>query len=50
MGSSLFPTESSAAQATLGQRRLQLQVVDGRTGERASLPQILLRIAGKLLP
>ncbi|MGP7812851.1 MULTISPECIES: hypothetical protein [Micrococcaceae] len=50
MGSSLFPTESSAARATLGQRRLQLQVVDGRTGERASLPQILLRIAGKLLP
>lgn len=50
VGSSLFPTESSAARATLGQRRLQLQVVDGRTGERASLPQILLRIAGKLLP
>ena len=50
MGIYLFLTESSAARATLGKRRLQLQVVDERTGERASTPQILLRIAGKLLP
>lgn len=50
VGIYLFLTESSATQATLGKRRLQLQVVDGRTGERASTPRILLRTAVKLLP
>ena len=50
VGVYLYLSESSAAQATLGKRRMQLQVLDGRTGQRASKPQILLRTVVKLLP
>lgn len=50
VGVYLYLSESSAAQATLGKRQLDLRVVDARSGGQASKPRILLRTVVKLLP
>jgi len=50
LGIYLYLSEASPAAATLGKRRMQLRVVNRRTGEQASKVQILLRTVIKLLP